>query len=103
VPQAAEAVHYIHQKGVIRPDLRPDNFLLQPDSKCNLDLLLCDFGGLKSGDLDGGHRPDSGLFNPCRPFFAIRGWKRQMLSRSFECFERNSVEFNETILLKKAQ
>ncbi|KAJ5925839.1 hypothetical protein N7454_007349 [Penicillium verhagenii] len=66
--QAAEAVHYIHQKGVIHSDLRPENFLLHSDSKSKLDLLLCDFGGSTSGDIDGGHLPDSGFFNPCRPW-----------------------------------
>ncbi|CAG8207355.1 unnamed protein product [Penicillium salamii] len=66
--QAAEAVHYIHQKGVIHSDLRPENFLLHSDSKGNLDLLLCDFGGSTCGDIDGGHLPDSGFFNPCRPW-----------------------------------
>ncbi|KAJ5165547.1 uncharacterized protein N7500_007377 [Penicillium coprophilum] len=66
--QAAEAVHYIHQKGVIHSDLRPENFLLHSDSKGKLDLLLCDFGGSISGDIDGGHLPDSGFFNPCKPW-----------------------------------
>ncbi|CAG7929304.1 unnamed protein product [Penicillium olsonii] len=66
--QAAEAVHYIHRKGVIHSDLRPENFLLHSDSKDKLDLLLCDFGGSTSGDIDGGHLPDSGFFNPCRPW-----------------------------------
>ncbi|KAJ6088463.1 hypothetical protein N7486_009724 [Penicillium sp. IBT 16267x] len=66
--QAAEAIHYIHQKGVIHSDLRPENFLLHSDSKSKLDLLLCDFGGSTSGGIDGGHLPDSGFFNPCRPW-----------------------------------
>ncbi|KAB8259939.1 kinase-like domain-containing protein [Aspergillus pseudonomiae] len=66
--QAAEAVHYIHQKGVIHSDLRPDNFLLHSDSNYRLDLLLCDFGGSTCGDIDGGHLPDSGFFNPCWPW-----------------------------------
>lgn len=67
-PQAAEAVHYIHQKGVIHSDLRPENFLLHSDSENKLDLLLCDFGGSTNGDIDGGHLPDSGFFNPCKPW-----------------------------------
>lgn len=66
--QAAEAVHYIHQKGVIHSDLRPENFLLHSDSENKLDLLLCDFGGSTNGDIDGGHLPDSGFFNPCKPW-----------------------------------
>jgi serine/threonine protein kinase len=66
--QAAEAVHYIHQKGVIHSDLRPENLLLHSDSKSKLNLLLCDFGGSTNGDIDGGHLPDSGFFNPCKPW-----------------------------------
>lgn len=66
--QAAEAIQYIHTKGIIHSDLRPENFLLHTDFKSNLDLLLCDFGGSTSGDIDGGHLPDSGFFNPCKPW-----------------------------------
>lgn len=66
--QAAEAVHYIHQKGGIHSDLRPENFLLHTDSEDQLDLLLCDFGGSTNWDVDGGHLPDSGFFNPCKPW-----------------------------------
>ncbi|CAG8374594.1 unnamed protein product [Penicillium salamii] len=66
--QAAEAIHYIHQKGVIHSDLQPENFLLHSDSKEKLDLLLCDFGESTSGEIDGGNLPDSGFFNPCRPW-----------------------------------
>ena len=40
--QAAEAVSYIHQKGVIHCDISPRNFLL--DDK--LDILLADFQGM---------------------------------------------------------
>jgi serine/threonine protein kinase len=57
--QAAEAVCFLHQKGVIHSDLRVENYLLHDQ-----DLLLCDFGGSTSGDIDGGHLPDSGFFNP---------------------------------------
>ncbi|KAL4922082.1 kinase-like domain-containing protein [Aspergillus aurantiobrunneus] len=39
--QAAGAISYIHQKGVIHSDLCPDNLLRNE----NQDLLLCDFGG----------------------------------------------------------
>jgi serine/threonine protein kinase len=66
--QAAEAIQYIHQKGVIHSDLRPENYLLHTDSTNKLDLLLCDFGGSTSGTIDGGHLPDSGFFNPCKPW-----------------------------------
>ncbi|KAL4972995.1 kinase-like protein [Aspergillus desertorum] len=63
--QSAEAVAYIHQKGVIHSDLRLDCYLLQDNN-----LLLCDFGGSSttSGSIDGGHLPDSGFFNPNSPW-----------------------------------
>jgi serine/threonine protein kinase len=63
-----ESAHYIHQKGVIHSDLRPENFLLHSDSKGKLEFLLCDFGGSTNGNIDGGHLPDSGVFNPCKPW-----------------------------------
>ncbi|KKK12874.1 hypothetical protein AOCH_004971 [Aspergillus ochraceoroseus] len=65
--QAAEAVCFIHQKGVIHSDLRVENFLLH-----NSDLLLCDFGGSASGTIDGGHLPDSGFFNPSKPWVSTK-------------------------------
>ncbi|KAJ5088824.1 hypothetical protein N7456_012440 [Penicillium angulare] len=65
--QAAEAIHYIHQKGVMHSDLRPENFLLHSKSDSKLDLLLCDFGGSMCGDIDGVCKPDSGFFDPCKP------------------------------------
>ncbi|KAJ5259551.1 hypothetical protein N7478_012532 [Penicillium angulare] len=65
--QAAEAIQYIHQKGVMHSDLRPENFLLHSNSVSKLDLLLCDFGGSMCGDIDGLHLPDSGFFDPCKP------------------------------------
>lgn len=67
--QAAESIAYIHSKGVIHSDLRPENFLLHISGH-NEDpaLLLCDFGGsyCKTGDgeIDGLHLPDAGFFNP---------------------------------------
>ncbi|KAJ5550608.1 hypothetical protein N7535_001448 [Penicillium sp. DV-2018c] len=65
--QAAEAIQFIHRKGVIHSDLRPDNFLLHTVAGNELDLLLCDFGGSTNGEIDGGHLPDAGFFNPCNP------------------------------------
>ncbi|KAL2859304.1 kinase-like domain-containing protein [Aspergillus pseudodeflectus] len=65
--QAAEAIQFIHQKGVIHSDLRPENFLLHTIAGNELDLLLCDFGGSTNGEIDGRHLPDSGFFNPCDP------------------------------------
>jgi serine/threonine protein kinase len=67
--QSAEAIAFIHQKGVIHSDLRLDCFLLQFN-----DLLLCDFGGSStaSGSIDGGHLPDSGFFNPNKPWVSTK-------------------------------
>ncbi|PYI34280.1 kinase-like protein [Aspergillus indologenus CBS 114.80] len=67
--QSAEAIAFIHQKGVIHSDLRLDCYLLQHN-----DLLLCDFGGSSttSGSIDGGHLPDSGFFNPNKPWVSTR-------------------------------
>ncbi|KAL2814709.1 kinase-like domain-containing protein [Aspergillus cavernicola] len=66
--QAAEAIQYIHQKGVIHSDLRPDNYLLDTHSDHSLDLLLCDFGGSTNGVINGGRLPDPGFFNLCKPW-----------------------------------
>lgn len=38
------------------------------DSARRLDLLLCDFGGSTSGDIDGGYLPDLGFFDPYKPW-----------------------------------
>ncbi|KAJ5129551.1 uncharacterized protein N7515_005590 [Penicillium bovifimosum] len=65
--QAAEAIEFIHQKGVIHSDLRPDNFLLHSVAGNEPDLLLCDFGGSTDEEIDGRHLPDAGFFNPCIP------------------------------------
>lgn len=58
--QAAEALYYCHTRKVLHCDLRPDNMLLDTD----LDLSLCDFGGSKNEEYDGGGLPDYGFFDP---------------------------------------
>ncbi|QSS70927.1 hypothetical protein I7I50_01585 [Histoplasma capsulatum G186AR] len=70
--QAAEAIRYIHQKGVIHSDLRPENYLLHRNSDGILNLFLSDFGGSTSGVIDGGHLPDSGFFNPRKPWVSTK-------------------------------
>ncbi|KAJ0159889.1 CBL-interacting serine/threonine-protein kinase 11 [Colletotrichum tanaceti] len=64
--QAIECVVYIHSKGVIHSDLRPDNFLIHEASPGTLDLLLCDFGGsvCEDLDIDGEGLPDAGFSQP---------------------------------------
>jgi hypothetical protein len=70
--QAAEAIAYLHSKGVIHSDLRPSNYLLHASNDdSNPDLLLSDFGGsyckTANKTIDGQHLPDSGFFNPNHP------------------------------------
>ncbi|OBT80573.1 hypothetical protein VF21_00409 [Pseudogymnoascus sp. 05NY08] len=66
--QAAEATQYTHMKGVIHSDLRPENYLLHADANGSLNLYLTDFGGSTCGEIDGGHLPDSGFFDPRKPW-----------------------------------
>ncbi|OJD12316.1 serine/threonine protein kinase [Emergomyces pasteurianus Ep9510] len=70
--QAAEAIQYIHQKDVIHSDLRPENYLLHRNSDDILNLFLSDFRGSTSGVIDGGHLPDSGFFNPRKPWVSTK-------------------------------
>lgn len=65
--QAAEAITYIHRKGVIHSDLRLENFLVtQTDQVDEPSLWLCDFGGsmCEKLSLDGGHMPDPPFLDP---------------------------------------
>ncbi|PTB56467.1 hypothetical protein M431DRAFT_3633 [Trichoderma harzianum CBS 226.95] len=64
--QAIESIEFIHSKGVVHSDLRPDNFLVDCSLSQSLDLRLCDFGGSTCEDLQlsGGTLPDSGFHNP---------------------------------------
>jgi serine/threonine protein kinase len=74
--QAAEAVAYLHEQGVIHSDLRPENYLVHAtvdpcvDPSPSLDLWLCDFGGSKCEGLglNGGHLPDDPFFDPRMPW-----------------------------------
>jgi serine/threonine protein kinase len=75
--EAAEAIAYLHSKGVIHSDLRPENFLLHASNDESFpDLLLSDFGGsyCKTANkiIDGGHLPDSGFFNPKTPWVSTK-------------------------------
>lgn len=62
--QAAAATSYIHQKGVIHSDQRPENYLVHGNDSGDLNIYLADFGGSTCGEIDGGHLPDSGFFDP---------------------------------------
>jgi serine/threonine protein kinase len=64
--QTAESIAYLHSQGVIHSDLRPENFLVHDTPIASRDIWLCDFGGstCEELDLDGGHLPDAGFFDP---------------------------------------
>ncbi|KAI9849702.1 MAG: hypothetical protein M1837_002828 [Sclerophora amabilis] len=64
--QTAEAVAYIHGRGVIHSDLRPENILLHQTTSGSLDLMLCDFGGAVCDELelDGGQLPNDPFYDP---------------------------------------
>ncbi|WQF82075.1 Putative tyrosine-protein kinase, active [Colletotrichum destructivum] len=58
--QVADAIAYIHDRGVIHSDLRPENFLIHGQ-----DIWLSDFNGSVCDErgLDGGQLPDAGFWN----------------------------------------
>lgn len=64
--QAAEAIVYIHEKGVIHSDMRPENMLVDQIQASCVSIWLCDFGGSMCArlGLDGGHLPDTPFFDP---------------------------------------
>ncbi|GAB0138420.1 hypothetical protein EsDP_00006655 [Epichloe bromicola] len=62
--QATEAIAYLHSKGVIHSDLRPENYLLYSCPDGRADIRLCDFGGSTYGKLVGLNIPDPGFFDP---------------------------------------
>lgn len=64
--QATEAIAYIHSRGVIHSDLRPENFLVHTTGSTDFDLMLCDFGGSACGEIGipGENLPDDGFFDP---------------------------------------
>lgn len=68
--QAVEAVAFVHSKGVIHSDLRPENFLLHATNETLLDLWLCDFGGARCDELGSNvvHLPDDPFFDPRMPW-----------------------------------
>lgn len=67
--QTIEAVVYLHGKGVIHSDLRPENYLVHAMGGPLPDLWLCDFGGSKCDELglEGNHLPDDPFFDPQMP------------------------------------
>jgi serine/threonine protein kinase len=63
--QIAEAVAYVHKKGIIHSNISTTNVLLHQEDN-SIDLLLADFGGSRCSDLDldGGLAPDDPFFDP---------------------------------------
>jgi len=68
--QAVEAVVYIHSRGVIHSDLRPENLLVHATTEQSLDLWLCDFGGSRCDELGSNepHLPDDPFFDHRLPW-----------------------------------
>ncbi|KAJ0158596.1 putative serine/threonine-protein kinase zyg-1 [Colletotrichum tanaceti] len=64
--QVAEAVHYLHSRGVVHSDLRPGNILVHETTPGARDLQLCDFGGSVCQELglDGLALPDGPFYSP---------------------------------------
>jgi serine/threonine protein kinase len=68
--QSAEAVAYIHSRGVMYSDLRPENFIVHETAPGSLELLLCDFGGAVCDDLglDCNQLPNDPFYDPMQGF-----------------------------------
>ncbi|KAI0850439.1 kinase-like protein [Daldinia vernicosa] len=64
--QVVESIAYIHHRGVIHSDLRPENILVYATTSTSLDICLCDFGGSTCEKLGliGDNLPDAGFFDP---------------------------------------
>jgi serine/threonine protein kinase len=63
--QLAEAVPYVHEKGIVHSNLSTTNVLVHQTSHC-INLILADFGGSRCHDLslDGGLLPDEPFLDP---------------------------------------
>lgn len=67
--QVVEAVEFVHSKGVIHSDLRPENYLVHATNE-SFNLWLCDFGGARCDKLGSNvyHLPDDPFFDPRMPW-----------------------------------
>ncbi|KAI9683958.1 MAG: hypothetical protein M1829_004293 [Trizodia sp. TS-e1964] len=72
--QVTEAIVYIHERGVVHSDMRPENYLVHetttPSGEASVDIWLCDFGGANCPEagLDGLKLPDDPFFDPRLPW-----------------------------------
>ncbi|KAH6872013.1 kinase-like domain-containing protein [Thelonectria olida] len=64
--QVIKCLEYIHRRGVIHCDIRPENFLVHATSETSLDVCLCDFGGSSCEELglDGLALPTPAFLDP---------------------------------------
>jgi serine/threonine protein kinase len=70
VNQAAQAVSFVHSRGIIHCDIHPNNFLLDDQ----LNLRLCDFSGSLFGKLDGQAMESTRFFLPRDPLTTPTEW-----------------------------
>ncbi|KAH6986657.1 kinase-like domain-containing protein [Ilyonectria destructans] len=64
--QVINCLEYIHRRGIIHCDIRPENFLVHATSETSLDICLCDFGGSSCEELglDGLALPTPAFLDP---------------------------------------
>ncbi|KAH6894101.1 kinase-like domain-containing protein [Thelonectria olida] len=64
--QIVQCLRFIHGRGVIHCDIRPENFLIHQTSQDSLDIRICDFGGsvCKEIGVDGLSLPTPAFLDP---------------------------------------